>query len=111
MGRALGWRGLSNIQRILLEKVLERADQRRISHSSIPSSGSVIGLRKRTAVPDALIVLRGMGTDDLRLLQLHAEVFFYEVDGFQDRQVRVPLAAARTADLADGAERLCRHFV
>ena len=63
------------------------------------------------ALSDALIVLRGVAAHDLRLLQRDAEVLLHKIDCRENGQKRVPLAAARAADLTDLPERGRRHFV
>ena len=64
-----------------------------------------------TALSDALIVLRGVAAHDLRLLQRDAEVLLHKIDRRENGQKRVPLAAARAADLTDLPKRGRRHFV
>ena len=63
------------------------------------------------ALSDALIVLRGVTAHDLRLLQCDAEMLLHKIDRRENGQKRVPLAAARPADLTDLPERGRRHFV
>ena len=63
------------------------------------------------ALSDALIVLRGVTAHDLRLLQCDAEMLLHKIDRRENGQKRVPLAAARAADLTDPPERGRRHFV
>ena len=76
-----------------------------------PYSVSMICYGERTAVPNALVVLRGITADDLMRFHLHAEVLFYKVDGGEDGEERVPLAAPGPADLADAAKRACGHLM
>ena len=61
----------------------------------------MIPLRKRTAFTDALVVLRGVMAYDLRLFHLNAELLPYKVNGSKNGEEGIPLAAARTSDLAD----------
>ena len=76
-----------------------------------PCSVSMIRFGERTAFPDALIVLGRITADDLMRIHLHAEVLFYKVDGGEDGEERIPLAASGPADLADAAKRACGHLV
>ena len=57
--------------------------------------------RKRTALSDALIILRGVMAYDLWLFHLDAEPLPYKVNGGKDGEEGISLAAARTSDLAD----------
>ena len=61
----------------------------------------MIRLGERAALPDALIILRGITVDNLVLCHLNAEVLFYEINGGEDRTKRVPLATSGTADITD----------
>ena len=58
-----------------------------------------------TAFADALIVLGRIAADHLRLFHGDAEMFLDKIDGGEDRQKGIPLAAARTADIGDGGQR------
>ena len=66
---------------------------------------------ERAAFSDALIVFAEMGADDLRLLHLHTQVLLRKVNGCQDGETGIPLAAAGAADLPDGGEGFRRHLV
>ena len=64
---------------------------------------------ERTAFSDALVVLSGVGTDNLRRLHLNPEMLLYECDCRKDGQVGIPLTATRPAYFADGTQRLRGH--
>ncbi len=61
-----------------------------------------------TAFADALVVLGRIAADHLRLFHGDAEMLFDKINGGEDRQKGIPLAAARAADMDedDYAERL-----
>ena len=67
--------------------------------------------RKRAPLADALVVAARIMADDMRFIHLNAEMLLYEIDGGKDGEVGVAFAAARSADVADRPERLCRHPV
>ena len=71
----------------------------------------MIRFRERAAFPDALIVLGRIAADDIVLFHFNAEVLLYEVDGGEDGEEGVPLAAPGPADLADATKRACGHLV
>ena len=73
--------------------------------------GRVICRGERAALADTLVVFSEMGANDLRLLHLHAQLLLYKVNGLQDGEEGIPLAAAGTADLSDSLEGPCRHLV
>lgn len=60
----------------------------------------MIRFGERTPLPDALIILRGIATDDLMRFHFYAEMLFYKVDGGEDGKEGVPLAAPGPANLA-----------
>lgn len=71
----------------------------------------MVGNGERTAFSNALVVPAGEMADYLRPFHLHAKVLLGEVNGRQERQVGIPLAAAWTANLSDLIQRLGRHPV
>ena len=64
----------------------------------------MVAFREGTAFADALIVLRRIAADHLRLFHGDAEMLFDKIDGGEDRQKGIPLAAARAADIGDGGQ-------
>ena len=64
--------------------------------------GSMVEDGKRAALSDALVVFLGVGADDFRFFHFNAEVLPDKVHRREDRQIGIPLAAARTADLRNG---------
>ena len=58
-----------------------------------------IGFVEWATFADALVVLIGIIADDIRLFHFHTELLFGEVDGREDRQIGVALAAASLAVL------------
>lgn len=60
---------------------------------------------------DTLVVPGGMDTAHSGLCHLHAEMLFYEINGGEDGQVGISLAAAGAADAADGIQRARGHFI
>ena len=73
--------------------------------------GSVIRFGEWTALPDALVVLGGIVADDLAGLHLHAEVLFYEINGGENGEEGISLAAPGSANLTDLPKRACSHLV
>ena len=69
----------------------------------------VIDRVEGTTLSDALVVLAAVAADDFMLLHLHTEVLFGKIHGAEDGEVRIPLAAARSSNLADGTE-LIHYF-
>ena len=67
--------------------------------------------RKRAALADALVVLGAEVAGGHAALHRHAQLLPCEVDGSQDRQPGIPLAAPRPAHLADGFQRPGGHAV
>ena len=59
-----------------------------------------------TSLPYALVVLAAVGADNLVCLHFHPKVLFDKVHRTEDGEIRIPLAAARTADRADCTEGL-----
>ena len=82
-----------------------------ILHSYCTSFTSMICSAEWTPLANALVVVCGMHTNDLRILHPDTEVFRHEVNGGMNLQVRIPLAAARAADLSDGTQGPRRHLV
>ena len=70
----------------------------KVFHRSLGTC-SVVCRGERTALSDALVVLRGIAADDLVLFHLDAEMLSDEINGSQDGEKRISLAAARSADL------------
>ena len=70
-----------------------------------------VRLKERTAFADALVVLAGIIADDIRPLHFHTKFLLGEVDGREDGQIGVALAAARATDIANLTKRLCRHLM
>ena len=68
-------------------------------------------LKERTALADALVVLAGIIADDIRSLHFHTKFFLGEVDGRENGQIGVALAAARATDVSYFTKRLCRHLM
>ena len=66
---------------------------------------------ERTAFTNALVVLAGIIADDISSVHFHTELLLGEVDGREDGQIGVTLAAARATDVAYLAKRLCCHLV
>ena len=64
-----------------------------------------------TALADALVVLRRIVADDIMRFHFNAEVLFNKVDGGEDGEEGIPLAAPGPADLADAAKRACGHLM
>ena len=60
--------------------------QRRIFEGPAAVRSSVIRLGKRTALPNALIILRRVAAHDLRLFHLDIKVLFYKIDSSKDRE-------------------------
>lgn len=67
--------------------------------------------RKRAALADALVVLGAEVAGGHAALHRHAQLLPREVDGGQNRQPGIPLAAPRAAHLADGLQRVGGHAV
>ena len=63
------------------------------------------------AFSDALVVLRGIAADDLMLVHFDSEVFLYKIDGTEDREEGIPLAASRPADFSDPCKRSGCHLM
>ena len=66
---------------------------------------------ERTAFTDALVVLAGIIADDIRSVHFHTELLLGEVDGRENGQIGVALAAARATYIAYLTKRLCRHLM
>ena len=62
---------------------------------------SMIYFGKRAAFTDTLVVLRRITANHFRLFHLHAKMRFHKVDSSENRQERIPLAAAGAADFPD----------
>ena len=60
--------------------------RRRIFEGPAAVRSSVIRLGKRTALPNALIILRRVAARDLRLFHLDIKVLFYKIDSSKDRE-------------------------
>ena len=60
--------------------------RRRIFEGPAAVRSSVIRLGKRTALPNALIILRRVAAHDLRLFHLDIKVLFYKIDSSKDRE-------------------------
>ena len=71
----------------------------------------MIRFGKRAAFPDTLVVLLGITADDLMRIHLHAKVLFYKVDGGEDGEEGIPLAAPGAANLTDAPKGLRCHLV
>ena len=63
----------------------------------------MISFRKWTALTDALIIMRREAAYDLRLFHLDIKMLFHKIDRSQNRQERIPLAAAGPSDLTNPA--------
>ncbi len=72
---------------------------------------SMVGWRKGAPPPDALVVLARIAADDLGTFHLHTEMFLDKIDGSEDGEERVALAAARATDMAYLTEGFGRHLV
>ena len=66
---------------------------------------------ERTAFTDALVILAGIIADDIRSVHFHTELLLGEVDGREDGQIGVALAAARSTDASYLTKRLCCHLM
>ena len=72
---------------------------------------SNFGFEKWASFADTLVILVGIIADDIWLFHFHTELLLGEVDGREDGEIGVALAAARTTDVANLAKGLCRHLM
>ena len=67
--------------------------------------------KERTTHSDALVVLAEMSAHYGRFVHDYTEIRFHEINGRQDGQIGIALAASRTTHLSNLTQRCSRHLV
>ena len=67
--------------------------------------------KERTTHSDVLVVLAEMAAHNGRLVHGDTEIRFHEINGCQNGQIGVALAAPRATHLGNLAQRCSRHLV
>ena len=67
--------------------------------------------KERTTYSDALVVLAEMSAHNGRFIHGYTEILFHEIDGCQDGQIGIALAASRATHLSNLPQRCSRHLV
>ena len=67
--------------------------------------------KERTTHSDALVILAEMSAHDGRFVHVYTEIRFHEINGCQNGQIGISLAASWTTHLSNLTQRCCRHLV